>query len=378
MQKILKKKGLSLVSFLVISVMALLLIPAGVLVAANTTYSGIGDQNYGPGNSYSYGETILFHFDGVDITGITGATLTIYAYDVDEEYGQVDQVYLNGHFLGNLSGADEEYSTTVFTVDSSYIVSGTNNVRIDPDVNDEGWVVTVEWGQLLIKNDSAPGNTPGFISSFTVNSWDNSGNPVNLDGTLNVKANIAGTFNVEANLIDPNLNNLDLYTGSMTSTYPGEDLSLNLSLQYPKPSITGTYTINILLYDNNSPRTLLDAYYITFEHEQGVGITQVNQGQNVALGSGGVMEPVVWVRNLPFVCQKVWVNEDNDFQFLFWYPYANNNWVRIYDMAGIMVFETDLAYDNPNLIVDLPDGSYTVKTFHTTDTPIQEFIISKP
>jgi hypothetical protein len=133
-----------------------------------------------------------------------------------------------------------------------------------------------------------------------------------------------------------------------------------------------------LLYDNNSPRTLLDAYYITFEHEQGVGITQVNQGQNVALGSGGVMEPVVWVRNLPFVCQKVWVNEDNDFQFLFWYPYANNNWVRIYDMAGIMVFETDLAYDNPNLIVDLPDGSYTVKTFHTTDTPIQEFIISKP
>ena len=78
------------------------------------------------------------------------------------------------------------------------------------------------------------------------------------------------------------------------------------------------------------------------------------------------------------VCYKVWINEDGHFQFIFWYPYADNNWVRIYDMEGNMVFEADMPYDNPNLIVDLPDGMYLVKTFHDQPDPIQEFYIGKP
>lgn len=93
--------------------------------------------------------------------------------------------------------------------------------------------------------------------------------------------------------------------------------------------------------------------------------------------SVGTAEPV-WVRTMPMTCYRVWINEDNNFQFLFWYPYADNNWVRIYDMAGNMVYEVDMPYDNPNLIVDLPDGMYTVKTFHDQSEPLQEFIIGKP
>jgi len=61
-----------------------------------------------------------------------------------------------------------------------------------------------------------------------------------------------------------------------------------------------------------------------------------------------------------------------------WYPYKNNNWVRIYDASGKMVFEIDIPYYNPNLIVDLPDSMYTVKTFHDQPEPLQEFIIGKP
>ena len=63
-------------------------------------------------------------------------------------------------------------------------------------------------------------------------------------------------------------------------------------------------------------------------------------------------------------CLQVWINEDNMFQFSFIYPYADNNWVKIYDMAGNMVYEIDMPYDNPNIIADLPNGMYTVKTFH--------------
>jgi hypothetical protein len=86
----------------------------------------------------------------------------------------------------------------------------------------------------------------------------------------------------------------------------------------------------------------------------------------------------VWVRTQEMTCKQVWVNEDNMFQFSFIYPYADNNWVRIYDMAGNMVYEIDMPYDNPNIIVDLPNGTYTVKTFTAGSTePIQTFVIGK-
>jgi hypothetical protein len=85
-----------------------------------------------------------------------------------------------------------------------------------------------------------------------------------------------------------------------------------------------------------------------------------------------------WVRTGPMTCYRVWINEDNKFQFVFWYPYRDNNWVRIYDMASKMVYEIDMPYDNPNLIVDLPNGMYTVKTFTVGSTePIQTFLIGK-
>jgi hypothetical protein len=47
-------------------------------------------------------------------------------------------------------------------------------------------------------------------------------------------------------------------------------------------------------------------------------------------------------------------------------------------MADNMVCEIDMPYDNPNIIVDLPNGTYTVKTFTVGSTePIQTFIIGK-
>jgi hypothetical protein len=91
-----------------------------------------------------------------------------------------------------------------------------------------------------------------------------------------------------------------------------------------------------------------------------------------------------WVRTMPMICQHVWINKDGHFQFVFLYPYADNNWVRIYSMnpdgsAGDMVFEADMPWLNPNFIVDLPDGMYIVMTFHDDmANPIQTFTIGKP
>jgi hypothetical protein len=98
----------------------------------------------------------------------------------------------------------------------------------------------------------------------------------------------------------------------------------------------------------------------------------------LAAAAGTLTEPV-WIRTLPMTCYRVWINEDNKFQFIFWYPYRDNNWVRIFDMSGKIVYEIDMPYDNPNLIVDLPGGEYTVKTFNIDKVnPIQTFVIGKP
>jgi len=88
-------------------------------------------------------------------------------------------------------------------------------------------------------------------------------------------------------------------------------------------------------------------------------------------------EPEPWVRTMPMTCWQVFINEDNDFQFIFWYPYKDKNWVRIYDMEDNMVFEVDLPKYDPNLIVDLPDGMYMVRTYHDQEL-LQEFLIGKP
>ena len=91
-------------------------------------------------------------------------------------------------------------------------------------------------------------------------------------------------------------------------------------------------------------------------------------------------EPVeVWERNHEMTCYQVWINEDNNFEFVFWWEYANNNWVKIYDMAGNEVFSINMLYGAANFITGLPDGMYTAKTFHNGfETPIQEFLIGKP
>jgi hypothetical protein len=109
-----------------------------------------------------------------------------------------------------------------------------------------------------------------------------------------------------------------------------------------------------------------------------VDAIQVYQSELVINTIGSVSAEPVWERDSEMKCKQVWINEDNKFQFSFIYPYADNNWVKIYDASGKEVYSIDMPYDNPNIIVNLPDGTYTVKTFHDQIEPIQEFVIGKP
>ena len=84
------------------------------------------------------------------------------------------------------------------------------------------------------------------------------------------------------------------------------------------------------------------------------------------------------VRTHPMTCWQVWINERNNFEFIFWWEYASNNRVRIYDMGNNLVYEKNFEYGQPRFEAELPDGFYTVKTFHDSDIPIQTFLIGKP
>src|SRR5262245_23559091 len=100
----------------------------------------------------------------------TTANLTIRAFDVDEEQGEIDDVYINGHYLGHLTGANQTWSVTAFDVNPAWLVVGDNLVEVQVDTSGDAtaWVVNVDWAQQL--NDgggAANGNTSGVaITGF--------------------------------------------------------------------------------------------------------------------------------------------------------------------------------------------------------------------
>lgn len=85
------------------------------------------------------------------------------------------------------------------------------------------------------------------------------------------------------------------------------------------------------------------------------------------------------VRTHKLVCAQINIIESSPsvFELIFFYEYADNNWVRIYDMEGNLVFEVDFPHGHPTVIVDLPDGMYNVEVFHEEGKILQKFVIGK-
>ena len=89
-------------------------------------------------------------------------------------------------------------------------------------------------------------------------------------------------------------------------------------------------------------------------------------------------EPQIWQRNHEFQCWQVWVNDKDQFEFVFVWEYANNNHVQILDKDGNIVFYIDLPKGGCQFVADLPDGTYTVQNYHEYGHILREFVISKP
>ena len=372
-----RKKFLFFMAFLAATLLLLTLNPS-VLYAAGATYEATGGANW---NAYSgYGQHITATFDVTALAG-SSAVLTVHANDVDEEQGEIDNVYFietdgTEHLLGYLSGQNGIWTTTSFTLNKDWVKVGTSSIRVEPDVNNDGWLVTVDRAQLII--DGGVGQS-GTITNLTLDDYDNSGANVSLHSTVTAFLNIAGSYTIETNLIDPDGNNQGTFFYSFTTGSDNEVITRTSNFTYSKSLISGTFTINAFLFDNDG--VLQSTRSITFQHEQGYGVTGEQSGPST---SEGDLEEDLEVVHIPvrtnqMTCWQVWINEDNNFEFIFWWEYANNNWVKIYDMAGNEVFSIDMKKGSTCFEADLPDGMYTVKTFHDNyEAPIQEFIIGKP
>ena len=182
----------------------------------------------------------------IDDTAITDAQLTIYAWDIDETSGEVDEVYLNGHYVGTLTGANRQWSSTVLTVDPSYLVAGPNGknlVQIEVDVDDGNWAVTVDWGQLIINN------TPGdaFIRYVDLDGeCYEAGDPVTITIEVDTDLGVQWVL-VETNLLDPDGVNI-AGTSKYIMIESSNDEPFVEILTIPSGSPNGWYNVQVIVY----------------------------------------------------------------------------------------------------------------------------------
>ncbi|RLI27375.1 MAG: hypothetical protein DRO52_00330 [Candidatus Hecatellales archaeon] len=105
-------------------------------------------------------------------SGYIAATLKIRALDVNKQSGEIDAVYVNGHYCGILTGHSEEWSVSEFRIPAEFLdTSGKQLVQIFiscdstkpipneitpndpttwPETTDE-WCAIVDWGKLVFK-----------------------------------------------------------------------------------------------------------------------------------------------------------------------------------------------------------------------------------
>ncbi|MCJ8305175.1 Ig-like domain-containing protein, partial [Shewanella sp.] len=221
--------------------------------------------NTGPTLDEYLGKEQTISFD-IDVSGdlpTTQATLTIYARDIDEEAGELDEVFFNGHRLGYLSGENDKWSTTVFSLPQHYVQQGNNSVIVEPDINKAGWLVEVDWGQLLIDGGS---REHAETTRVQILGHSISGSNVSIKTSSSVAVKSNGDFKLEVSLIAPDSSATSIDTQEFTAS-AGEQKQLDITSNYNLSLTSGTYTIKAsLFYIDNGVPIQQDIDETTFEH----------------------------------------------------------------------------------------------------------------
>ncbi len=234
--------------------------PAGGYVTAsdneNNALSGTSDGDMGVYLcNTSSNAPIEFNIFITDIT-VTTAQLSIMGWDIDWAEGEKDEVYLNGTYIGDLTGINNTWSTSVFNVSPSIINpvgvnGGKNLVQIKIDQNNIGacwWSVQVNWGQLVI-NGSAGGNVNFRYVTLNNTQYCSGQCPV---VTEEVDAAPSTSVRLETYLLDPTNNAIgQVNTPLYTATSGDEPVTIS-TLCLPVNPTAGTWKIQAICYDINN------------------------------------------------------------------------------------------------------------------------------
>jgi hypothetical protein len=216
--------------------------------------------------------------DAPDINGadVHSVALLVRANDVDEEDGEYDQVYFGVaepgmspvvRKIGNLTGNNGVWNTTVFYLDPDMVRKGTNYVEITisdktrPNYNT--WEVQIDWGQIVL--NGGPKDLVEIQDTPTVSTPIGNANfrEINFNA-IPTEAGKGGTYIAEINLLDPQGNNIgtiyqDVVIGPNDTSVPVTALFNNgghygdgasPGTYVPNPIQAGvTYTANVMLFE---------------------------------------------------------------------------------------------------------------------------------
>ena len=225
----------------------------------NNAGSGVGDCDL---DTYLYNNSPLqpieFTINVPDATGVTSADLLLLNWDVDENSGEVDQVYFNNNYAGILVGVNEAWSTTTLSIDPAWVATGDNLVRINIDTTGLNLAVKTDWGQLVL-NDQ--GGTAFIRAANLDKSAYSPGSAVQI--TVEVDTSLASqSLRTEINLRNSSGQILDGTSVNHTVIGVLND-SVLVNLNVPAGTPQGTYNIQVLVYDFVSS-ILQDSQLVSF------------------------------------------------------------------------------------------------------------------
>ncbi len=230
----------------------------------NNAHTGVsdGDIDYNiSATKANYPVEISFDLDALPTES---AYIAIKAYDVDEEAGEKDYVFINDapmapgtgtNSIGCLSGNNNTWNTTVLQIPLSKLKLGKNYISISIT---RGWWTTVDWAQLILDGGSADEN----VSEFSIKLGDaiQNGSQVEIAATVNITQDGSKDYHTEYMLTNVKGENLDSAFGTASST---ETAMLTMPLSSP----SGTYTVTGLI--KGEDETIKASDTITFDFVSG-------------------------------------------------------------------------------------------------------------
>ncbi len=305
----------------------------------NNSYTGSPDGDWGYclyNNDAKH--PIEFSFN-VDESSITSAQLLLLCHDVDQYTTpgnpEIDKVYVNNTYIGDLTGANDEDSTTIFTVPVGNLTTGKNRVRIDVNQGSASvptdWCVEIKQAQLIIN-----GGCTGQASCRSVTTNTSSYAP---GATVAVTYEVDTTATSQQIRVESNLVNPDgvIVAGTernyTTNGSANDPQTVNLAL--PGTAVAGTYKAQILIFDTASGR-LESSCEATFTVTGGGG------GCDVTCSASFPTTAQVG-QTVSFTSSATGSGNCGTLEY-FWYPEQGYSTVTVFGRNGTWVYDEPGTY----------------------------------